>query len=302
VPGALALLATPARQIEAEGGRAVFPLPRERLGREQLADFVERLDVGDRVRPRRAPDRRLIDQHRILEQLPAGERGHRAYRLAQMRLGGVLAAQLALEIPVDHVVEQRALARAAHARDGGERAERNVHVHPAEVVQLGPAHPEPERSGGPAKAGDGDPLLAGEILAGERLRRLGHRSGVHHPAAALARARAELEHEVGLLHRGEIVLHHHHRVPGVAQPAEQGQQAIGVARMEPDGRLVEHVERVYQAGPQRVGERDPLRLASGEGAGLPVETEVAEADVAEEAEAGVELVHDEVGDFALERR
>ena len=116
------------------------------------------------------------------------------------------------------------------------------------------------------------------------------RPGVHHAPAAVARAGAELEHEVRLPDGGEVVLDDDDGVAGVAQPAEQREQPVGVARVEADGRLVEHVQRVDQPGAERVGERDPLRLAAGQRAGLAVEREIAEPDVAEKAEPGVELV------------
>ena len=98
--------------------------------------------------------------------------------------------------------------------------------------------------------------------------------------AVLAGAGTELEHEVGLPDRGEVVLDDDHGVAEVAQPAEQREQPVGVARVEPDGRLVEHVERVDQARAQGVGERDALGLAARERARLAIEGEVPEADVA----------------------
>ena len=212
------------------------------------------------------------------------------------------AVQAGLEVAVDHVVEQRALAGAAHARDRGQGAERDVGVHALEVVQGGAANPEPARSRRAARAGHGDALLAGEVLAGERGARRLDRAGVHHTAAAIARAGSELEHEIGLPDGGQVVLDDDDRVAGVAEAAQQREQAVGVARVEADGRLVEHVQRVHQPRAEGVGERDALGLAAGQGAGLAVEREIAEADVAEKAEPGVELRDDEVGDLALPGR
>ncbi len=70
----------------------------------------------------------------------------------------------------------------------------------------------------------------------------------------------------------------------------------------PIGRLVQHVERVHQPRAQGVGERDSLGLAAGERAGLPLESEIAEPDVAKKAEPGVELIEDQLRDLLLERR
>jgi hypothetical protein len=83
-------------------------------------------------------------------------------------------------------------------------------------------------------------------------------------AALLAARRPELYHIVGGFHRLGIVLDHDHRVAGVAQAAEQLEQPLHVARVQPDGRLVQHVERVDELGAERVGEADPLRLAPGQ--------------------------------------
>ena len=220
----------------------------------------------------------------------------------EMRFRGVPSAQLALQVPIDHVVQQRALSGAGYARDGRERAERYVHVHAAEVVQLGAAHLEPHRSGGPARARHRDPLLPCQILPRERVRRRRDRSGVHHATASITGARPQLQHEVGLLYRREVVLDDDDRVAAVAQAAEQREQAVGISGMQPDGRLVQDVQGVHQLGAERIGEGDPLRLAPGERSRLPVEREVAQTHVAQKAEPGVELVHDEMAHLTLERR
>jgi hypothetical protein len=86
------------------------------------------------------------------------------------------------------------------------------------------------------------------------------------------------------------VLNHQHRIAAVAEPAQQGEQAVGVAGMEPDAGLVQHVERVHQPGPERVGERDALGLSAGQGAGLAVEGQIAQAHVEQEVHPGQQLV------------
>ena len=110
--GALTRLAPTARQVEGEGCRGVLPLLRERLPCEQLPDLVERLDIGDWIRARRPADGRLVHQQNILQELPAGHRCNLSHRLAEMGLGRMLAAELRLEVAIDHVMQQRALSRA----------------------------------------------------------------------------------------------------------------------------------------------------------------------------------------------
>ena len=268
---------------------------------EELADLVERLDVGDRIRARRAPDRRLVDEKRVLEKFPPRHRFDPAHRLAEMALGRMAAMELALEIAVDHVVEERALSRARHTGDGGERRQGNVHVHVGEIVQRGATHPQPVGARRPPCAGYADALLAREILTGERVAGLRDRAGVNDVAATLSRAGAELDHEIGLADGAQIMLDHEHGVSCVAKTPEQRQQAVGVARMEADRGLIEDVQRVDQTRAQRVGQCDALGLATGEGAGLALEREIAQPDVSQKIETGVELVENELRHLALVR-
>ena len=91
---------------------------------------------------------------------------------------------------------------------------------------------------------------------------------------------------------------------GVAEIAERFEdvdQALGVARMQADGRLVENVERADEMRAERRGELDALRFAAGERGGEAVEREVVEADFVEELQARANLVENLVGDFRLAR-
>ena len=67
--------------------------------------------------------------------------------------------------------------------------------------------------------------------------------------------------------------------------------------MESDTRLVEHEQGVDERCPERGGEVDALNLAAAQGARLPVEGEIAEADVDEIAKPGADLLEQEGGGF-----
>ena len=73
----------------------------------------------------------------------------------------------------------------------------------------------------------------------------------------------EIDHVIGALDGLGIVLHHQHRVAHVAQVRERFEQPLVVARMQPDRRLVEHVEHAAQLGADLRGQPDALRLAAG---------------------------------------
>src|SRR5690606_19066265 len=89
------------------------------------------------------------------------------------------------------------------------------------------------------------------------------RAGGNDAAAAVAALGAEIDDPVGGLDDVEIVLDHHHRVAGVAQPVQDPQQLLDVVEVQAGGGLVEDVE-----GPAGValgelaGELYPLRLAA----------------------------------------
>ncbi len=186
-----------------------------------------------------------------------------------------------LELAVQHVVDQRALARSRDTGDRGERPERNADVDAVEIVQRGAAQRKPGRGGGTAGAGDADPLPAGEIVAGERVGGARHRARMDEAPAVFAGAGTEFDHPVGAADRGEIVLDHHQGVAEIAQPAEERQQAVVVAGVQPDRRLVEHVHGVDEMRTEGVRECNALRLPARQRTRLAVEGQVAETDVAQ---------------------
>src|SRR5438128_9336228 len=115
VAGALAGVTATAGDVEAERSRGVPALPGERCVGEDAADFVIGFDVRDRVRSRRLADRTLVDLDDVIDRLDAGDRVVRADALAEVLFRAVLAMKPRLERAKQHVVNERALARAGAA-------------------------------------------------------------------------------------------------------------------------------------------------------------------------------------------
>ena len=74
-------------------------------------------------------------------------------------------------------------------------------------------------------------------------------------------------------------------------PRSRSRTSVSISRWlsrwcSPMRRLVEHVEHADQAGADLGGQPDALRLAAGQGGRGPVEREVVQADVDQEAAAG----------------
>ena len=118
-------------------------------------------------------------------------------------------------------------------------------------------------------------------------RRSVDRAGDHDLAAVLARPGPDVDHPVGGPDGVLVVLDNDQRVAEIAQPGQRLDQPVVVPLVQPDRRLVQHVEHTDQAGPDLRGQPDPLRLTAGQGGGRPVQRQVVEADVEQEAQPRV---------------
>ena len=90
------------------------------------------------------------------------------------------------------------------------------------------------------------------------------RPGRRDPAARLARAGPEVDKVVGRLDDLAVVLDQDQRVAQVAEVPQGAEQPAVVARVQPDRRLVEHVDDAGQPAADLAGQADSLALAAGE--------------------------------------
>src|SRR6185369_391231 len=115
--------------------------------------------------------------------------------------------------------------------------------------------------------------------------------------AAFASARADVQNAVRFQHDLRVVFNHDQRVARVTQLLHHGDDPLHVARMQADRGLVQHKQGVDQGGAQSSGQVDPLHFATRQRAGLPIECEVAEADIGQVAETTADLTQQQVGCF-----
>src|SRR5207302_6445801 len=108
-------------------------------------------------------------------------------------------------------------------------------------------------------------------------------------------------HMVGGADRLLVMLDHEHGVAEAAEAFQRLQQAVVVLLVEADRGLVEDVEDAREAAADLRGEADALALAAAERAAGAVEVEVVETDIVEEAQALVDFLEDDLGDFVLRR-
>ena len=115
----------------------------------------------------------------------------------------------------------------------------------------------------------------------------------------LPRARANIHDPIALADGLLVVLHHEHGVPEVPEPEQGVDEAAIVSLVQPDRRLVEHVERADETGPDLGREANALCLTTGERAGRARQREVVEPHVQQEAKPCIDLLHHPLRDEAV---
>ena len=88
-------------------------------------------------------------------------------------------------------------------------------------------------------------------------------------AAVASGARTEVDDPVGGLDRLLVVLDDEHGVAEIAQAVQRADQALVVALVQADGRLVEHVHHARQLAAELRREADALRLAAATASPAP---------------------------------
>jgi hypothetical protein len=122
-------------------------------------------------------------------------------------------------------------------------------------------------------------LARAQVGAGQRVgvAQFVGRAVEHDLAALLAGARSHVDDAVGGHHDGRVVLHHHQRVAGVAQPVH-GLRDAGMSRGCRPMLGSSSTNSVFTSEvPSAGGQVDALHLAAGQRAALPVQRQVADA-------------------------
>src|SRR5271170_6919172 len=293
-------IAASAGDVEGEVSGGVAAALGFGLRGEELADGIEGLDVGHRVRARGASDGVLVDEDNVVEALDAFQ-----LFVEVGWVGSFAFTQLVRNGAVEDIVNERGLARSRDAGDADEHVQRYLDIDALEVVAACAAQLEAFLSGFTAARGNGDGELSVELAAGDGVRvalDLFNGSGGEDAAAELACSRTEVEEIVGGADHVRVVLYDEDGVAEVAEVVEDADELGSVARVQADGWLIEDVERAYELRSERGGELDALRFSSGERGGEAVEREVVEADGIEEVQALLNLVQDASGDLFLHGR
>ena len=145
--------------------------------------------------------------------------------------------------------------------------------------------------------GQADAGIAAQVAGREGIgaQQLGHAALEHDLAALGAGAGPQFDDRVGRADGGLVVFHHQHGVAAPLQGTQGAQQAFVVARVQADGRLVQHIGHAHQAGTQLGGQADALGLAAGKGGHGPAQGKIFQPHVAHEGQAVGQLLEQGLG-------
>ena len=216
----------------------------------------------------------------------------------------VAAVQRARERRVQDVVDERALARARHAGHARRAARAGTRRRrPCRLFSRAPTtdrrRPLPLRR----SAGTSIASVAAEVAAGEAGLRLLEPARASRRPPPRRRARPAPGPKSISQSAASIVSWScsttTHRVADVAQVLERLEQLAVVALVQPDRRLVEHVDDAGQLGADLAREPDALALAARERGRRAVERQVVEPDVEQEAQPRADLLEQLRRDLGL---
>src|SRR5208282_461059 len=181
--------------------------------------------------------------------------------------------------------------RFSRARDAGNRhqhAERNLQIDALQIMRARAGDAEFVRSWLAALRWNLDVKFIGEITAGERVRHLYDLvvgAGANDFSAIFSGARAQVENAVGGAHDVGIVFDDQDRVSQIAQVVQDLDQAVCIATVQADGRLVKHIQGADETRTERSSKLNSLRLATGQRGGQTVKRQIFKADFVKETQA-----------------
>ncbi len=111
-------------------------------------------------------------------------------------------------------------------------------------------------------------------------------------AAVHAGRRPHVDQMIGGADRLFVVFDDEDRVAEIAQPPQRAEQPFVIALMQPDRRLVEHIEHAGQSRADLAREPDALALAARERHRPACQRQVVEADIDQELQPLDDLAQD----------
>ena len=263
--GAFTLAVLTASPLDVEGEPALLVAAHLGLGGlgEEGTNLVEDPGVRCRVRPRRPPNRGLVDMNDLVDLLDAGHR----LVLARDRPSSVNPV---CQRGVENLVDQRRLARTTHSRDNDELAQREGDIHVLQIVLTSALDDQLPSGSGTSARRQRDGPLARQVGTRQRplaVQQIVDGSRDDDLSAVLAGSRADIDNPVGDANGVLVMLDDDERVPEIPQPDKGVDETAVVALVQADGGLVEDVEHTDQSRTNLSGQSDALSLTARQRSG-----------------------------------
>ena len=288
--GTAAGRATAIATIETEFGCGVTALPRHRGVGENFADRVPGTDITHRVGTRGFANRRLIDKHHITQMVSTQQTVVCASAFGAF-------AEMTQQGRREYVLYQRGFARAADPGDRDPALQRKLDVQVAQIVFACAFQNQTRRGIADQTLQTHTDLFACAQIGtsqGVGIFQIGRCAVKHHLAAALTRARAHVDNPVRGQHHRRVVFHHHQGVTCVTQAQHGLCDAVHVTRVQTNAGLVQHKQGIDQRCAQCRGQVDALHLAAAQGAALPVQAQIADANIAQVFQARADFIQQQM--------
>ena len=280
--------ATAALDIEAEPTGFVAAQLRLRRLAEQFAHRIEQAGVGRRIGARRATDRRLVDIDDLVDIL-------RAANLPVRSRSGPSAVNLLRQRFIKNFIDQRALAGTGNPGHRRKHAQRKPHIDAGQIVFRRPQDLHPFSIGRAPLFRHRNRQFARQVLTGNRLSTgldIIDRSLRHHMSAMHPGPRSDIDDVIGAEHGFFVMLDHQQGIAQITQSLQRIQQFPVIALMQADTRFIQNIQYTDQPRTNLRRQADPLRLAAGQRTGRPVQRQVIQSDIDQEAEPGVDFLAD----------
>ena len=277
--------AAPVATVKTEFGSGVAALPCQRCLRKQGTNGIPCTNIAGWIGAGGFANRRLVYKDHFRELLCTQQPVVQARRFSGF-------AKVAQQGRRKNILHQGRLARATHASDAHQPLQRKCQVDVFQVMRprafqnqaRGAAHHRPFDT-------HADLLASAQIGTGQRVgaAQIIRRAVKDNTAAFVTRPWPHVDHPVSCQHHCRVMLHHHQGVACIHQPPHGLGDAVHIARMQADGGLVQHKQRVDQRCTQSRCQIDALHFTTRQSAALPIQRQVANSDIAQVFEPGVDF-------------
>ena len=202
----------------------------------------------------------------------------------------------------NRIGDQGALARSRNTGNDCERTELNLGGNVFEVVSAGARDLKTAAAGLAALIGHADHPLAGQIGTRHGIgarHDIGRRSCSDHVSAVNARTGTHIDHVVGSANCIFVVLDDDNGITDIAQALERLDQALVIALVKADRRLVQNVQNAHEAGADLCCQANALGLTAGKRRRGAIERQIVESDIDQKTQALQDFLDDAPADELL---